>query len=138
MTRDAHAISVSLAARIGELAPVLFPNGHAQGATWRVGGLDGAKGNSLVITLSGNHQGRWRDFATGQKGDALDLVKGARNYDTREAIARSKKWLARGGGQLSASAPAFGAGADEAHRIYRALAIWDEAMIRATRSSTPT
>ena len=128
MTRDAHAISASLAARIGELAPVLFPNGRAQGATWRVGGLDGAKGGSLVITLSGNHQGRWRDFATGQKGDALDLVKGARNYDTREAIERSKKWLARGGGQLRPPAPIAGDSEDEAHRIERALAIWDEAV----------
>jgi putative DNA primase/helicase len=125
---DAHAVSALLAARIVELAPVLLPNGRRQGATLRGGGLDGKKGGSLVITLSGNHQGRWRDFATGQEGDALDLVKGVRNCNTREAIEWSKNWLARRGGQPRAPAPKAGDGDDEARRIERALAIWDEAV----------
>jgi hypothetical protein len=40
MTRGANAISAALAAHIGTLARELLPNGHGQGATWRVGGLD--------------------------------------------------------------------------------------------------
>jgi hypothetical protein len=128
MTRDAHAISASIAARIGQLAPVLLPQGRAVSGCWRVGNLAGDKGDSLSITLSGNRQGRWRDFAAGQEGDALDLVKGVRNCGTREAIEWSKQWLARGGGQMRAPAPKPGDGDDEARRIERALAIWDEAV----------
>jgi hypothetical protein len=123
---DAHAISVFLAARIDELAPKLLPNGRREGASWRVGGLDGTRGNSLAIALTGSNQGLWIDHATGEKGDALDLVKGARHCNTPEAIEWSKKWLA-GAGQPQASASKASDG-DEAHRIEKALAIWDKAV----------
>ena len=103
MTRDAHAISASLAARIDELARVLLPEGQAASATWRVGNLGGERGNSLAISLT-RRPGLWIDHATGEKGDALDLVKGVRHCSMREAIEWSKKWLARGGGQLRAPA----------------------------------
>ena len=83
---DPHAVSALLAERIDELARVLLPRGKAVSGCWRVGGLDGARGGSLSIALSGNHQGLWRDFATGERGDALDLVKGVRNCSLREAI----------------------------------------------------
>ena len=93
---DAHAVSALLAARIDELARVLFPQGKAAERCWRVGGLDGATGGSLVIALAGSKRGLWIDHATGEKGDALDLVKGVRNCNMRAAIEWSKKWLARG------------------------------------------
>jgi hypothetical protein len=124
---DAHSVSVLLAARIDELARNLLPSGRKEGATWRVGGLDGAKGSSLVIALGGK-KGLWIDHATGEKGDALDLVKGVRHCGTREAIEWSKKWLALGGARLRAPQQKAGHGEDEADRIERALAIWDEAV----------
>jgi hypothetical protein len=128
MELGARGTSALLAERIGELAPELLPNGRGQGATWRVGGLGGEKGGSLAIALAGNKQGLWIDNATREKGDALDLVKGVFNCSTLEAIEWSKKWLARGGGQLRAPTPKAGDGDDEASRIERALAIWDEAI----------
>jgi Toprim domain len=128
MTRGANAISAALAAHIDTLARELLPNGHGQGAAWRVGGLDGAGGNSLVIALDGRKQGLWFDHATGEKGDALDLVKGVRNCDTREAIEWSKRWLVRDGGQQRAQAPKVGDSDDEGGRIEKALAIWDQAI----------
>jgi hypothetical protein len=51
MELGARGTSALLAERIGELAPELLPNGRGQGATWRVGGLDGEKGGSLVIAV---------------------------------------------------------------------------------------
>jgi hypothetical protein len=128
MTRDARATSAALAAWIGELARELLPKGRAQGASWRVGGLDGARGGSLVIALAGSKQGLWFDHATGEKGDALDLVEGVRNCNAREAIEWSRKWLARNVGQPRARAPNTGNSDDDASRIERALAIWDEAI----------
>ena len=93
---DAHAVSVLLAARIDELARVLLPQGKAVSGSWRVGGLDGATGGLLAIALTGSKRRLWIDHATGEKGDALDLVKGVRHYKMREAIEWSKKWLDRG------------------------------------------
>src|SRR5271165_4159548 len=128
MTRDAHAISAELAACISDLVRDLLPNGRAQGATWRLGGLDGEKGGSLAIALSGNHQGRWRDFATQECGDALDLVKAARRCSTPAAIDWAARWLSRYGGEARAPGPKAGDGDDEARRIESALAIWDESI----------
>ena len=128
MTRDANAISAALAARIDEFVRELLPNGRAQSGCWRVGGLDGEKGGSLAIQLAGNKQGLWIDHATCEKGDALDLVKGVLNCSMREAIEWSKKWLARSGCQLRAPVPKTGNDDDEASRIERARAIWDEAI----------
>jgi putative DNA primase/helicase len=125
---DAHAVSALLAARIDELARVLLPQGKAVSGCWRVGGLDGARGASLAITLSGDHQGRWRDFATSEQGDALDLVKAVRRCSTAEALEWSRRWLDRDRGRARAPAPNAGDSDDEARRIERALAIWDEAV----------
>jgi Toprim domain len=124
---DAHSVSVLLAARIVELAPRLLPSGRREGASWRVGGLDGARGSSLAIALTGIKQGLWIDHATGERGDALDLVKGARHCNTLEAIEWSRKWLA-GAGQPRPSPPNAGDSDDEARRVEMARAIWDDAV----------
>ena len=86
MMRDAHAVSALLAARIGELARVLLPHGKAVSGCWRVGELSRGRERSLAITLPGHHRGRWRDFATSEQGDALDLVKAVRRCSTAEAL----------------------------------------------------
>src|SRR5271166_2072123 len=126
------AVSARLAECTSELVRELLPNGRAQGETWRVGGLDGAAGESMAITLSGKYRGRWHDFETGQKGDALDLVKGVRGYKTPEAIAWAKKWLDRVSGQARAPSPKAGDDGDEDGPKDRcvewALAIWNESM----------
>jgi Toprim domain-containing protein len=125
---DAPTVSALLAARIDELARVLLPQGKAVSGCWRVGNLSGERGGSLSIALSGNHQGRWRDFATGEGGDALDLVEAVRRCSTAAALGWSRRWLSRYGGSAPAPAPKVGDGDDDAYRIKMALAIWDEAV----------
>jgi hypothetical protein len=90
---DARDISALLAERIRELAPALLPKGREQGDLFNAGNLDGQDRPRLLIGLSGPHQGRWRDFATGEGGDALELVERARNCDTRQALAWARQWL---------------------------------------------
>lgn len=67
-------ISAQLATRVGALAPLLLPQGYRAGPHWRCGSVAGEPGQSLAINLGGPHAGRWHDFATGERGDPLDLV----------------------------------------------------------------
>jgi len=61
--------------RLGDLIAKHLPGARKSGAEWRVGNLEGDKGDSLSIASDG----RWHDFATGEKGDVFDLVAGAFN-----------------------------------------------------------
>jgi hypothetical protein len=89
---DASEISRMLADRIEDLCRELLPAGRAQFGTWRCGSLDGERGGSLSVKLR-ERPGQWFDFATGDKGDALALVKAARGGDMAEALRWSRKWL---------------------------------------------
>ncbi len=83
-----------LAARVDELARQLYPRGVKEGHEFRVGGIDGSSGRSMAIHLGGAKQGIWSDFASGEGGDALELVRLAVcNGDMVEAIKWAKGWL---------------------------------------------
>jgi hypothetical protein len=58
-----------------------------------LGNLHGDRGFSLAVHLGGCKPGVWCDFATGERGDALDLVKAVLSVDTRKALAWSRRWL---------------------------------------------
>jgi hypothetical protein len=86
-------IGQALAERIEALVRELLPNGTREGHEWRVGNLHGDRGFSLAVHLGGCKAGVWCDFATGERGDALDLVKAVLNVDARKALAWSHRWL---------------------------------------------
>lgn len=48
---------------------------------------------SFFVTLHGPFQGRWRDMATGQQGDMLDLIGMALGCDRAGAIAEARAFL---------------------------------------------
>lgn len=48
---------------------------------------------SFIVTLAGPYAGRWRDFATGQQGDMLDLIQLALGCDRVAAIKEAKSFL---------------------------------------------
>jgi hypothetical protein len=89
----AAEISRALADRITALAPVLLRDGHREGHEWRAGSVAGEVGSSLGVHLFGRKSGIWCDFATGEKGDALDLVRATQGGSISEAIAWSRHWL---------------------------------------------
>ena len=72
----------------------LLPNGVFRGDKFYVGDVQGNKGKSMVVELTGSKAGLWHDFATGEGGDLFDLwsaVTGKDQFtDTMEDIA---KWL---------------------------------------------
>jgi hypothetical protein len=128
---DASEISRMLAERIEPLCWALLPDGRPMAGAWRVGGLDGAKGKSLSVALTGPKRGAWLDFATGEKGDALDLVAGVFNCDVRRALPWARAWLgtdvAQGRRKPSATAPGANrakAAPDPAETSQKALWLW--------------
>jgi hypothetical protein len=86
-------VARALAERIEALVRELLSNGAREGHEWLVGNVHGDRGSSLAVRLSGSKAGVWCDFATGESGDALDLVKSALDVDIREALAWSLRWL---------------------------------------------
>ncbi len=82
LTRDAEGV-----------ASMLLPNGQRDGHEWRAGSVDGEAGKSLGVHLTGEKAGVWSDFATGERGDLLDLWAVARNIPLKDAIAEAKVYL---------------------------------------------
>lgn len=60
----------------------LYPNGIKKGNSFYIGNVYGDKGDSLVITLSGQHKGKWTDFSTNEHGDIFALFSVYFNLDT--------------------------------------------------------
>lgn len=63
-----------------------LPNGRRQGRYWLVGDVQGHRGRSLYVRLTGFRAGSWTDAATGEHGDLLDLIALNRNLSIREAM----------------------------------------------------
>ncbi|WP_333830498.1 DUF7146 domain-containing protein [Pararhodobacter sp.] len=48
---------------------------------------------SFVVQVSGSKQGTWNDFATGEHGDLIDLIRLSRNLDLKGALDEARRWL---------------------------------------------
>jgi hypothetical protein len=83
-----------LRARMPALAAELLPHGRQHGAEWRCGDLAGEPGQSLGVHLRGAKAGWWKDFASGQGGDPLDLIAEVMfRGDRAPAVRWAKGWL---------------------------------------------
>ena len=110
----AAAIAAALAARAEEVCRRYLPNGRRLGRYWICGDLDGARGRSLFVRLSGSGKpGGWTDAATGQHGDLLDLIRYRINAPTlRAALDEARRFLALPASPATASDAPY----DEAKR----------------------
>ncbi len=91
---DIRELVRMLAAQAPSLAAELLPHGRKDGHEWRCGSLHGEPGRSLAVHLSGPKAGVWCDFASGEAGDALDLVAAVHfSGDKGRAVAWSRRWL---------------------------------------------
>ena len=70
----AREISNLLADRAEEIVRQLLPGGKPAGNYWQAGDVHGVRGTSLFVHLVGDRRGHWRDAATGEHGDLLDLI----------------------------------------------------------------
>ena len=92
----AAAVAAALAARAEEVCRRYLPNGRRLGRYWICGDLDGARGRSLFVRLSGSGKpGKWTDAATGEHGDLLDLIRYRTNAPSlRAALDEARVFLA--------------------------------------------
>ncbi len=76
--RSIADLSADLADRAESFCRLYFPEGRKQGNYWQVGDTSGSKGQSLAIRLQaqgGRKAGSWTDYATGEYGDLIDLLR---------------------------------------------------------------
>jgi hypothetical protein len=86
-------IARRLARLVDRLVIELLPGGRREGHEWRAGSVRGEAGHSLGVHLAGQKAGIWSDFATGERGDALDLVRACLELNMGDALKWSRRWL---------------------------------------------
>lgn len=90
---NAAELSAKLADSAETVAEYLLPRGKRHGPEWKAGSVSGEEGQSLSVRITGAKRGVWRDFASGQGGDLLDLWCAARSLSLAEAITEAKAYL---------------------------------------------
>ena len=117
---NATGIATSLGACAEAVCRHYLPRGRKQGRYWIVGDLDGAKGRSLFVRLSGpGVPGKWTDSATGQHGDMLDLIRHRSDAPTlRAALNEARAFLALPASPASSETSAYDA-SEAARRLWR-------------------
>lgn len=90
---NANEVSRLLSDRASDVAAYLLPGGKKQGPEWKAGSVSGDEGQSLSVRINGDKRGVWSDFATGDKGDLLDLWVACRCTSMAEAIREAKQYL---------------------------------------------
>lgn len=75
------------------LCRVLLPHGRRERGEWRVGSIQDESGRSLCVRLSGPYSGYWRDHATGERGDLVDLVALVHGCHRLAAFRWAAEWL---------------------------------------------
>ncbi len=87
-------LRTQLLSNIRSCLSYLLPRGTFRGDKFYVGDLQGNKGQSMIVELTGSKAGLWHDFSPGEGGDIFDLwaaVTGKNQFtDTIEDIA---KWI---------------------------------------------
>ena len=93
---NAAAVAAALAERAEAVCRHYLPHGRRQGRYWVAGDLDGARGRSLYVRLSGpGTRGKFADAATGEHGDLLDIVRHRSRAPTlRAALDEARAFLA--------------------------------------------
>ena len=89
-------IAAALGARAEDVCRRYLPRGRKQGRYWVVGDIDGARGRSLFVRLTGpGVPGNWTDAATGEHGDLIDLIRRRTGAPTlRAALIEARSFLA--------------------------------------------
>ena len=72
----AHELAAALAERAEEVCRRYLPGGRKEGRYWKAGNVHGDAGRSPFVGLAPSARpGRWKDAATGERGDLLELLR---------------------------------------------------------------
>jgi len=100
MDSTASDLSQRLAQRAEDVCRAYLSKGRREGRYWLVGDVQNTPGRSLYVRLEGpasgpGAAGHWRDAATGQHGDLLDLIGLALDHDRLvETFDEARRFLA--------------------------------------------
>lgn len=98
-TMPASELAQLLACQAEAVCRHYLPAGRRQGQYWLVGDVHNTPGRSLFVRLSGvgpgkGAAGRWRDAATGEHGDLLDLIRECRGLmEFRDVAEEARRFL---------------------------------------------
>ncbi|MFP3025076.1 MAG: hypothetical protein ACEY3L_02035, partial [Wolbachia sp.] len=94
---EKEQLKAQLLLNIRSCLSYLLPRGTFHGDKFYVGNVQGDKGKSLVVELSGSEAGLWHDFATKEGGDIIDLWAEVHRKSTRteftEVMDSIAEWL---------------------------------------------
>jgi len=97
LASDTEALRAGLLDRLEAALQHLFPHGSSRGGKFFIGDTDGSPGKSLVVELDGARRGLWKDFATDEGGDAIELWARAQGlsaqHDFPQLVAEIRQWL---------------------------------------------
>jgi twinkle protein len=89
---DLQQIREALSRRTDEFILTLFPQAKREASCYKIGGISGEKGGSMMISTRANNPGYFVDFANPEvKGGPWRLVSLAKGCSLKEGI----EWLAR-------------------------------------------
>ena len=89
----AKEIAHRLARDAERVATMLLPQGRREGREWVAGSVHGEEGRSLKVCLSGDKAGVWKDFASDNGGDLLDLWATVRGLGIAGAMRQARDFL---------------------------------------------
>ena len=119
----ARALARALAERAEAVCRHYLPGGRKEGRYWTVGNVAGARGRSMYVRLAPpGAVGYWRDAATGQQGDLLELLRLQRgDARTGPAMAEARRFLGLPAARTSTAPACEGLGdrAEAAERLWR-------------------
>lgn len=93
LTMRAGEIAAELARDAQGVAEHLLPAGKKQSGYWVCGSVQGEKGKSLAVKLTGPSAGQWKDYAEGTFGDLIDLWAATRSIPLADAIKEAGEYL---------------------------------------------
>lgn len=93
MSIEISEISRRLAEQAERVCQKLLPGGRQVKMEWVCGSIHGGEGNSLHVHIAGDHAGCWKDWATNEHGDLIDLWRVTGCLTAGEAVRQIKDWL---------------------------------------------
>ncbi|MHB0773368.1 DUF7146 domain-containing protein [Bradyrhizobium sp. 1.29L] len=99
MTRDASELARRLARDAEAVCRQYLSNGRRQGRYWIVGDVRNTPGRSMFVRLSGADSGpgaagHWRDAASGEHGDLLDVIRESCGFvEFRDVAGEARRFL---------------------------------------------
>jgi len=88
---DIKELVQQLAPNATAICGELYPDGRLESGCYKIGSIQGEKGRSMSVYLTGAQAGKWMDFSTGEGGDLLDLIMYSQGMSLVDAMDWAKK-----------------------------------------------